>query len=326
MNIRCFTAVVLISGIALSAVATLSFAAEYPSKPITLIVPYPPGGPADTMARLLQQPLTDTLGQQLVIENRPGAAGVIASHEVARAAPDGYTLLFTNVGPSAVAPVLQPNAGYDPVADFAAVSLVSRSPLLLVVNPSFPAKTLSELITRAKEKPESINYSSAGPGSFGHLSSVLFAQAAGVKMVHVPYKGQAPALTAVLSGEVSMALTAPSGAMNEYIKEGRLRLLGVSTLQPSSLAPGATPIATVVPDFDPAFWFGVTAPAKTSPAIVSKLNMALKGALAIPALQQKFIDTGNIAEASTPEEFAALIAKEAERWRDVIKKSNITLN
>jgi tripartite-type tricarboxylate transporter receptor subunit TctC len=324
MNLRFLGAALL--GFGLSLAASASLAADYPTHSVTLVVPYPPGGPADTMARLLQEPMSESLGQQVVIENRAGAAGAIASHDVAQAAPDGYTLLFTNVGPSAVAPVLQPNVGYDPVADFAAVSLVSRSPLLLVVNPNVPAKTLAEFIKLAKDKPGTINYSSAGSGSFGHLSTALFAQSAGLEMVHIPYKGQAPALTAVLSGEASMSLTAPSGAMNEYIKEGKLRLLGVSTLEPSPLAPGATPIAAVVPNFDSAYWFGVTAPAKTSPEIVAKLNAAIKIALAKPVLQQKFLDSGNIAEGSTPEQFAALIAKESVRWRDVIAKNHVTLN
>jgi len=312
--------------LALSLGAYAAFAADYPSHAITLVVPYPPGGPADTLARLLQESLSETLGQQIVVENHAGAAGAIGSHDVAHAAPDGYTLLFTNVGPSAVAPVLQSNAGYDPVTDFAAVSLVSRSPLLMVVNPNVDAKTLADFIKLAKDKPGTINYSSAGSGSFGHLSTALFAQAAGLDMVHIPYKGQAPALTAVLSGEASMSLTAPSGAMNAYIKDGKLKLLAVSTLEPSPLAPRATPIATVVPNFDSSYWFGVTAPAKTSPDIIEKLNSAIKIALAKPALQQKFIDSGNIAEASTPEQFGELIASEAHRWRDVIAKNHITLN
>src|SRR5271154_7123725 len=176
MNLRFLGAALV--GLGLCLVSPAAIAAGYPDHPVTLVVPYPPGGPADTMARLLQQPLTESLGQQVVIENRAGAAGAIGSHDVAKASPDGYTLLFTNVGPSAVAPALQSNAGYDPVADFAAVSLVSRSPLLLVVNPNVEAKTLAEFIELAKDKPGTINYSSAGPGSFGHLSTALFAQAA----------------------------------------------------------------------------------------------------------------------------------------------------
>jgi tripartite-type tricarboxylate transporter receptor subunit TctC len=324
MNLRFLGAALV--GLGLYLVSPVAIAAGYPDHPVTLVVPYPPGGPADTMARLLQQPLTESLGQQVVIENRAGAAGAIGSHDVAKASPDGYTLLFTNVGPSAVAPALQPNAGYDPVKDFAAVSLVSRSPLLLVVNPAVPANNLAELIKLAKDKPGTLIYSSAGAGSFGHLSTALFAEAAGLDMIHVPYKGQAPALTAVLSGEASMSLTAPSGAMNEYIKQGKLKLIGVSTLEPSPLAPGATPIATVVPNFDSAYWFGVTAPAKTRPEIIAKLNAAISAALVKPALQQKFVDTGNIAEGDTPDQFAALIASEAARWREVIAKNHVTLN
>ncbi len=317
-----------------AAVATVVFCAaafgalaeNYPSRPITLVVPYPPGGTADFMARLLQESMTETLGQQVVISNRAGAAGTIGSREVARAAPDGYTLLLTNTGPSAVAPALQPDAGYNAVTDFAAISLTSHSPMLLVIHPSVPAKNLAELIALAKAKPGTINYSSAGAGSFGHLSTELLAQSAGIEMVHVPYKGQAPALMAVLNGEVSLSLTAPSDAMTQYVNSGRLKLLGVSTLEPSPLAPGAPPIASVVPNFEADQWFGVTAAAKTSPAIVARLNAALKIALAQPSLQQKFLNSGSLAASSTPEAFQTLIAKEAARWKAVIVKSGITLN
>jgi len=316
----------LLVGAALCTTASAAFAQNYPTKPIRIVVPYPPGGTADIMIRTIQDLVTASLGQQIVVDNRPGAAGVVGAREVARAAPDGYTLLFTNPGPSAVAPALQADPGYDPVADFAPVSLVSRAPLLLVVHPGFGAKDLAGLIQIAKEKPGTINYSSAGPGSFGHLSTELFVLAAGVKMVHVPYRGQAPALAAVLSGEVPMSLTSPSGSMNEYVKEGKLRLLGVSALQPSPLAPGAIPIATAIPGFEAEFWFGVTAPAKTSPEIVAKLNAAIVNALAKPDIQQKFLTYGAVAESSTPDEFARLTAAEAARWREVIKKANVQLD
>jgi tripartite-type tricarboxylate transporter receptor subunit TctC len=312
--------------VALSAAASGSFAEQYPTRPIRLVVPYPPGGTADIMARTIQELMSDALGQPVVVDSKPGAAGIIATRDVAGAAPDGYTLLFTNTGPSAVAPFLQPDAGYDPVADFVAVSLVARTPLLLVVHPSLGAEDLPSLIRLAREKPDTINYSSAGPGSFGHLSTELLAVTAGMKLVHIPYKGQAPATTAVLSGEVQMALTSPSGMMNEYIRQGKLRLLGVSTVQPSALAPGATPIGTVVPNFAAAFWFGVIAPARTRPEIIAKLNAAIVNALAMPAIRQKFLDYGAIAEASTPEEFTALIGAEAVRWRDVINKTGIRMN
>jgi tripartite-type tricarboxylate transporter receptor subunit TctC len=303
-----------------------ALAQSFPTKQIRLMIPYPPGG-GDIMARMLQESMITALGQPVVIENKPGAAGVIASREIAHASPDGYALLFTNVGPMAVAPIMQPGAGYDPVTSFAPVSLVSRQPLVLVVHPSVAANSLQELIQLAKEKPGAIKYSSAGLGSFGHLSTELFALAADVKMTHVAYKGVAPAITAVLSGEVSMALTVPTGTMNEYIKQGKLRLLGVSTLEPSPLAPGATPISTVLPRFGAAeYWFGVVAPAKTPPAVVATLNAAIVAALAKPGLKEKFVDLGALAESSTPEAFSALVSTEAQRWRDTIEKNNIRLN
>jgi tripartite-type tricarboxylate transporter receptor subunit TctC len=164
-------------------------------------------------------------------------------------------------------------------------------------------------------------------GSFGHLSTELFAQAAGIKLFHIPYKGVAPAITAVLTGEVSLALTVPTGTMNEYIKEGKLKLLGVSTLQPSPLAPGATPIASLLPDFGTAeYWFGVVAPAKTSPEVIAKLNSAIVSALDAPGIKERFFDMGAIPDPSTPDTFRALIATEAVRWRNAIEKNNIRVN
>jgi tripartite-type tricarboxylate transporter receptor subunit TctC len=316
----------LMTVLGLAAVSSQIHAQQFPARQIHLMIPYPPGG-GDVMARLLQESLSASLGQQVVIENKPGAAGAIASREIAHASPNGYTLLFTNVGPMTVAPAMQPDSGYDPVKSFAPVSLVSRQPLVLVVHPSVAANSLAELIQLAKDKPGTINYSSAGLGSFGHLSTELFALAAGIKMVHVPYKGVAPAITAVLSGEVSMALTVPTGTMNEYIKQGKLRLLGVSTLKPSPLAPGATPITSVVPGFGAAeYWFGIVAPAKTSPEVIAKLNSAIVAALKQPGISEKFSDLGAVPDPSTPDAFAALIAAEAVRWRETIEKNNIRLN
>jgi tripartite-type tricarboxylate transporter receptor subunit TctC len=316
----------LIAALVLAVISPLAFAQQFPTRQIHLITPYPPGG-GDIMARMIQESISTSLGQQVVIENKPGAAGAIASREVARTAPDGYTLLFTNVGPMTVAPVMQSDSGYDPVKSYAPVSLVSRQPLVLVVHPSVAANSLSELIKLAKDNPGTIKYSSAGLGSFGHLSTELFALAAGVKMIHVPYKGVAPAITAVLSGEVSMALTVPTGTMNEYIKQGKLKLLGVSTLQPSPLAPGATPIATLLPSFGAAeYWFGIVAPAKTNPEIIAKLNAAVVAALDKPGMKEKFFDLGAIPDPSTPSAFSALIETEAVRWRDAIEKNNIRLN
>lgn len=316
----------LIAALVVAVISPQAFAQQFPTRQIHLITPYPPGG-GDIMARMIQESISTSLGQQVVIENKPGAAGAIASREVARTTPDGYTLLFTNVGPMTVAPVMQSDAGYDPVKSYAPVSLVSRQPLVLVVHPSVAANSLAELIKLAKDNPGTIKYSSAGLGSFGHLSTELFALAAGVKMIHVPYKGVAPAITAVLSGEVSMALTVPTGTMNEYIKQGKLKLLGVSTLQPSPLAPGATPIATLLPSFGAAeYWFGIVAPAKTSPEVVAKLNAAVVAALDKPGMKEKFFDLGAVPDTSTPAAFSDLIATEAVRWRDAIEKNNIHLN
>ena len=315
-----------------AAIATLSLlwlampsaaAQEFPSKPIRLIVPYPPGGSTDIMARVLQEPLAKLLGQPIVIENKAGAAGVIGAVEVARAQPDGYTLLFPNNGVVSIGPFLQKVPDFDPAKAYAAVSLVSRAPLQLVVHPSLPVADVAGLLAHAKSHPDSLFYASAGLGSLGHLSSELFLRAAGVKMTHVPYKGQAPTLQAVLTNEVAMLLTTSSGQMNGYIKEGKLKLLGVSSREPSSLAPGIDPIGKALPGYAVDVWFGILAPAGTPPAVIAKLNAALVTALADEGIRQRFVGFGVEATSSTPAALDAMIAAEIPIWRKIIDEQQI---
>ncbi|MDP1961722.1 MAG: tripartite tricarboxylate transporter substrate binding protein, partial [Reyranella sp.] len=203
--------------------------AQYPDKPIRLVVPYAPGGTTDIMARTLQEPLSKVLGQPVIVDNKAGAAGAIGTKQVANAAPDGYTLVFGNNGPSAIVPLIQKDVGYDPIKDFAPVSLVSIAPLTLVVHPSVPASNVKELIAWAKTQPNGVEYATAGAGSFGHLATELFGKEAGIKLVHVPYKGQAPSTMAVLNGEVKMLLTTSSDTQDAAVKAGKLKLLAVST-------------------------------------------------------------------------------------------------
>lgn len=292
-------------------------------RPIRLVVPYPPGGTADILARTLAEPLSKAIAKHIIVENKPGAAGAIGAAHVSRADPDGQTLLFTNVGPSAIAPAMSKSRPYDPAKDFAAVALVARTPLLLVAHPEKGPKSLTALIETAKSEPGRIEYSSAGIGSFGHLATELFSHAADVKLLHVPYQGQAPSVTAVVAGEVRMALTSPSKTMFEMIEAGRLNLLGVSSMEQSPVAPDATPIARRVPGFEAQFWFGVVAPAKTSETTVKELNEGVRKALSDPKVASQIEALGAEVALATPGEFQKLLVDEAERWDGVVRKASL---
>lgn len=298
--------------------------APYPDKPIKLIVPYPPGGTTDIMARTLQEPLSKALGQPVIVDNKAGAAGAIGTKQVATAAPDGYTLVFGNNGPSAIVPLLQKDVGYDPLKDFAPVSLVSIAPLVLVLHPSVPAGDVKEFVAWARTQPGGVEYATAGAGSLGHLATELFVKDAGLKLVHVPYKGQAPSTMAVLNGEVKMLLTTSSDSMGSAVRDGKLRLLGVSTAKPSPLMPGAPTIGQSLQGFEVNVWFGILAPAGTPAPVIAKLNAAIRTVLADPEIQRKFMGYGSIATASTPQEFAAMIGAEVPKWKGVVETAKIT--
>ena len=297
--------------------------AQATSQTVALVVPYPPGGTADALARMLAVPMGLALGQPVIIDNRPGAAGTLAAAHVARAKPDGRTLLFTNAGPSAIAPAMNKNVSYDPEKDFTAISLVARSPLLLVVNGASEIKDLQGLIAYARARPDAMAYSSPGIGSFTHLATERLAQAAGIKLLHVPYKGQAPAVTAVISGEVQMMLSSSSGAMSEMIRNGRLRLIGVSTAEPTPLAPGAPPIRQVPPGYETDFWFGIVAPAQTPAAAVQRLHAAVQKAMGDPGVPAQLEATASERATGPSDEFQRYLATEARRWRDVVVNAKI---
>ena len=298
--------------------------AEYPDRPIKLVVPYSPGGTTDIMARTLQEPLSKILGQPVIVDNRAGAAGAIGTAQVAHSAPDGYTLIFGNNGPSAIVPLTQPDAGYDPIKDFVPVSLVSLAPLVLVINSAgVPATDVKGLIAFARTQPAGLDYASAGAGSLGHLATELFARTAGIKLVHVPYKGQAPSTMAVINGEVKMLLTTSSDTMDASVKSGKLKLLGVSTAQPSPIEPGAPTIGASLEGFEVNVWFGILAPAGTPPDVVAKLNAAIRAVLAQPDVQQRFVGYGCIATPSTPAELGAMIAGEVPKWKTIIETAQV---
>ena len=300
--------------------------AQPSGKPIRLVVPYPAGGVADALARAVAVPLATSLGTAVVVENKSGAAGAIGATFVKNSEPDGTTLLFTNVGPSAIAPAMSAVQPYDPSKDFVAVSLVSKSPLILAVPAASPIKDTQSLIAAAKAKPASIEYSSAGIGSFGHLSTELFAQSAGIQLLHVPYQGGNPATMALLSGEVKMTLTAPSAQMFEMAKAGKVRLLGVTTRGPSQLVQGIPSIADVVPGFESQYWFGFVAPARTSDDVVQKLHYAIDKILADPAVARQILAMGNEVATGSSADFKKLIDAEWLRWRAVVKSAKIDTN
>ncbi len=292
---------------------------QFPSRPIRLIALNPPGGVSDTLARAVGEKLAERLGQPVVVDNRVGASGIIGSEIAARSSPDGHTLLMGFVGNLAINPGLYQKLPYDPVRDFAPVSLVARSPLVLVVHPSLGAGSVRELIQIAKSRQ--LNFSSSGSGNGNHLAAELLGKMAGVKMAHVPYKGGPPALTAVIAGEVSLTLSNSTPAIPQ-VRAGRVRALAVTTDKRIPPLPEVPTVAeSGLPQYVVTTWFGVVAPAATPRRIVNQLNTEIVEILAEPAVRGRLAAAGLIPAPGSPEEFKALIASETRRWREVIRES-----
>lgn len=298
------------------------WAQTFPGKhPIRLVVPYAAGGTTDAMARVMQEPLQKLLGQTILIDNKAGAGGVLAAREVIRAAPDGYTLFFVNNGNLAVVPFVAKDAGYDGAKDFTSIAMVSTAAMVAVVPEALPVNDLRGFIDYAKKNPTT--YATAGIGSFGHLASELFASKAGIKMTHVPYKGQAPTTQAVLTGEVQLLITTSSGAMNDFIAKKRLKLLAVTSPEPSPLMPGTPTISSVLPGYAAESWFAIVGPAGVPADVVAKVNAAVNTVLQTPEIQQRFAGFGVLPKTTTPKQLADLTAAEIARWQSVIRESNI---
>jgi tripartite-type tricarboxylate transporter receptor subunit TctC len=294
---------------------------DYPNRPITLIVPYAPGGGNDVLARGVAEPMSMTLGQQIVIENRGGAGGSLGTRQVAKAVPDGYTLGLGGTGTLAIDPTLYPNVGYDPRKDFAPVGLIATSPLIILVNPSLPAHNVQELIALAQTQPGKLNYASAGTGSGIHLGTVLFAERAGIEITHIPYKGSGPALTDLLGNHVSIYFSSLPPAIG-LVKEGKLRALGVTGLKRSPIFPDVPTVAEHgMPGFEAVLHYGIVAPAGTPRPVITRLNEALRNAVLSDERKQKLAADGTEPLASTPDEYAADIDKEETKWSDIVKKS-----
>lgn len=302
--------------------ASGAVAQDYPSRSIRLIVSFPPGGGTDIIARVLAPHLTEQLGQQVVVDNRPGASGTIGTDLAAKSAPDGYTLVLGITGTLAINPSLFPKLPYDSIRDFAPISLIAVGPNILVVHPSLPVRSVKELIAFAKQRPGALSYASSGSGGAPHLAGELFKYMAGVDLVHIPYKGAAPATTDVLGGHVPI-MFAGMGAAMPYIKTGKLRPIGVAGPNRSSQLPVVPAIAEYLPGFSAETWFGILAPQGTPPAIVGRLNSVIKSAASRRDVRDQLQSGGYEVLLNTPAEFADYIAVEKKKWATIIKTSGI---
>jgi tripartite-type tricarboxylate transporter receptor subunit TctC len=316
-----FGVTVLVASCIATVVAIPALALDYPTRPISLIVPYAAGGGNDVMARIVADKMSAALGQPIVVENRGGAGGSIATRAVAHAAADGYTLGLGGTGTLAIDPTLYPNVGYDPRKDFAAVGLIATSALVVLVNPSVPAKTIPELIALAKQEPGKLNYASAGVGSGIHLGAELFAHMAGIKLTHIPYKGSAPALTDLLGGHVAIYFSSLPPAIG-LVQDGKVRALAVTGPERSKIFPDLPTVAeAALPGYAAVLHYGIVAPAGTPKPIVDKLAAALRVAIALPDVQRRIAADGAEVMGMTPEEYAADIDREETKWSDIVRRS-----
>ncbi len=303
--------------------APVVFAQAYPTKPIRLVITYPSGGNTDLVGRALAQKLGDSLGQQVVVDNRGGAGGVLGSMITAQAAPDGYTIMLGTSAGMVINPLLSSKLTYDPVKDFSPVSMVVIVPQLLVVNPQLPAKNVRELIALAKLKPGYLNAGSSGVGTPNHFGTELLKWLGGVNIVHIPYKGGAPALTDLLGGQIHMAFSSVPAVL-PHIKAGRLLALGVGSARRSPALPNVPTIAEAgVPGYEYTTWYGIFAPARTPQPVVAKLNAEIVKAMASPDMNERFLALGCDPEAGTPEELRIYMANESAKWAKIIKAANI---
>ncbi|HXR56255.1 MAG TPA: tripartite tricarboxylate transporter substrate binding protein [Casimicrobiaceae bacterium] len=318
--VRMLTALIVgLASIGLSMPA--ASAADYPTKPIRIVVPFPPGGTTDILARAVAQKLSETWNQQVIVDNRPGAGGNIGADLVAKAAPDGYTLVMGTVGTHAINPNLYRKMPYDHVKDFAPIILVAGVPNVLVVNPSLPVHTVRELIDYAKANPGKLNFASSGNGTSIHLSGELFKTMANVQMTHVPYKGSAPALADLMGGQVQLMFDNLPSSLG-LIKGGKLRAVAVTSTTRAAALPDVPTIAeSGLPGFEASSWFGLLAPAGTPHDIVAKLNGVIAAWLATPDAKDKLLAQGAIAAGGSPEAFAKHIDSETSKWAKVVKAS-----
>ena len=302
--------------------AQVALAQDFPSKPIRIIVPLPPGGSNDVLARLLAQKMSESFGQPVVVENKPGAAGNIATEYIAKSPADGYTLGIAPNQTVAVNPVLYPKLPYDAIKDLEGISMLGRVPMVLVVSSKVTAKSVAELITQVKAAPDKFTYASAGSGSPQHMAAEVFKSMTGTRLTQIPYKGSAPALIDVLGGSVDV-MFCPINSALAHIRSGKLRALGTTGPTRLALLNGVPTIAETVPGFESDIWIGMVTPAKTPAAVIAKINTELRRVLALPDVKEKLVDQGIDAESSTAANFTKLIASDQKRWAAVIKAADI---
>jgi tripartite-type tricarboxylate transporter receptor subunit TctC len=302
-------------------ISTPAIAQDYPNRPITLVVPFPPGGSTTIVGRIVAEKMEASLGQSIVVVDRGGAGGTIGTRSVGKAAPDGYTILLGYTGTLAISPHVYPDPGYDPRTDFSPIGRIGTAPNTLVVHPSFPVKSVGELVAHARRNPGKIDYGSAGVGSVSHVCGEYFATTAGIKLNHVPYKGTGPAVSDLLGGHILVAF-APLPATHEHAKNGKLRMLAVTSAKRSSLAPDVPTIAEAgVSGFAAELRYGLVAPARTPRGVIERLNRALRDALATDDVRKRLAIEGAEPLPSTPEEYAADIDREVRQWGKVVKAS-----
>ena len=299
---------------------------SWPDRPMRLIVPFPPGGSTDTVARVIAEKLRDRLGQPVVVDNRGGAGGTIGSDIAAKAQPDGYTMLIGTSSTHAIAPAVFSALPYQPTRDFAPVTLIGAATVMLVVIPSIPANSVAELIALAKAKPQLLTFASSGNGGVSHLIGEYFKSRAGIEMLHVPYKGDTPMIADLLSGQVSLDF-GTAVAFLPHVQKGALKALAVTSAQPSPVAPGLPTVAgSGLPDFEALQWFGILMPAGTPKPIVNRMNREIIAVLQTPEVRQRFEAMGIEVAGSTPESFSSFMADEAAKWQKIAKDAGVKIN
>lgn len=312
-----------LAAVALAGGAAAQAPSNWPTRPIRIVVPFTPGGSTDILARSIGKELQDAWGQPVVIDNVPGAGGSIGADKVAKAPADGYTLLMGHIGTLAVNPSLYPNLPYDPIKSFAPVAWVARVPNVLVVHPSVPAKNVKELVALAKAKPGQLAYGSGGNGSAANLATEYFKLQTGTSLLHIPYRGTAPAITDLLGGQIQVLFTGAPAVLGQ-IRNGKLRALAVSSPKRMDALPEVPTVAeSGYKDFEADQWYGVVAPAGTPPAVIAKLNAQINLSLNTPALKTRLNSEGAVAVPATPEAFGAHIVREIARWQPVIKSGRV---
>jgi tripartite-type tricarboxylate transporter receptor subunit TctC len=316
----------LLSCALLGAYGMSAAAEQYPTKPIRLIVPFPPGGTTDTVARLMAQKIGEALGQQVVVDNRPGAGGTIGTELAARSPADGYTILMGSITTHAVNPALYSKLAFDPMKDFTPVSLIVSSPQLLAVHPSVPANTVKDFVALAKSKPGQLNYASAGAGTSPHLTFELFKSATGIDLVHIPYKGTGPAITELIGGQVQAMITGVVALM-PHVKSGKLRGLGVTSAKRVAALPDLPTLQEAgLKDFEVSSWFGFFLPAGTPKPILDKLNAQVRKVLEMPDVQKRLVSQGAEPAGNSSAEFARYVRTEMQRWGKVVRSTGVRAN